>query len=197
MAETLESLLIDPRPGDEEPETEEVEDDEAEEEEPDEELGEAGKKALRAERQRVRELVAENKRLKAAQARKRAPKVDEDEIRSTVRAEVAREFGVKLAREKAVSQLTEAGYLGSASRGAKQLDLDDLVDDNGDVDTEALRDVVAEWRDDEPNLFAASESPARRRAGGSADLGKKRAKREEADPLASALGKLVGRRELA
>jgi hypothetical protein len=142
-------------------------DSDGEDQETNEPLNEGGKKALDAERKRVRELKAEVRKLKA---QTKSADSDTDDVRSSVRAEITQEFGVKLAREKAVNILAELGYRGSPERGAKHLDLDDVVTD-GEVDVKALRDVVTEWKDDEPDLF--SESAGRARVTGSADLGKK------------------------
>lgn len=154
---------------------------------------EAGKKALRAERKRARDLEVELKALRAGK--------ETEDVRAQVRAEIAKEFGVELAREKAVNLLKESGYRGNPERGAKLLDLDSVLDGNGKVNREALSDLVADWKDEEPLLFKRArkveedddedETP-RRRSSGSADLGKKPTTREDENPLAAALAKMVG-----
>lgn len=190
MTNPLEQMLgVEPETV-EEPEVEETEEAEVD----DEALKyEAGKKALRAERKRVRELEAE---LKAA----RAGKTEEDASRA-IRAEVAREFGLELAKEKAERVLLEQGYKGNPSRGAKVLDLASVLDENGKVNSDALGDLVADWKEDEPQLFKRSraaldeddeDDAPRRKSSGSADLGRKPAKRESDNPLEAALSKMVG-----
>lgn len=142
-------------------------------------------KALRTERKKNRELQAQiwelkNGRSDSATSGKEA---NVDELRKTVRMELAQEFGLELAREKAVNVLTELGYRGNPERGAKILDLASTVVE-GKVDASALRDAVEEWKEDEPQLFkrtrrAADEdevdddTPKARRQVGSADIGKK------------------------
>jgi hypothetical protein len=190
-------------PDPEENEDEDTDSEETEEVDEDEALREAGKKALDAERKKVRELKAQLRELK-----KDKPKAaDSDELRSTIRREVAREFGTELAHEKAVSLLKDMGYKGNPARGAKLLDLDSVLDEDGRVDIDELREAAREWQEDEPQLFRRArtgaddeddeETPVRRRVSGSSDLGRKKTRKEPEDPLAVALGQLVGRNELA
>lgn len=191
------------------------------EESEDEELGPKGEKALKAERAAKNALRAELRRQgykfnkdgtftapKKAAGRKVE---DADEIREQVRSELAKEFGVKRAKDVAESELLSAGYLGSTKRGVASLfadlDMDDIVYD-GDVDRDALREAVAAWKEDEPRVFKRSRSrdeddeedeaprKARRRTNGDPELGRKKTPSTAKDPLEQLIRNAVGQKHL-
>jgi hypothetical protein len=168
----------------------------------DEPLGEAGLKALREERKKARKLEAEIRKLKAAKPDASSAK-NEDKIRDEIRAEIAREYGSQILSTEAEAELVAAGFKGNTTRGVKLLILDDIDFTDKEGRREAVRDAIAELREESPEFFRRTrtrddavdeddEPKARRQAPGSADLGRKKAKSTGANPLEQALSQMVG-----
>lgn len=145
----------------EETETEEVEETEDADEE-DEPLGEAGKKALAAERVNVRtarkearDAKAELAQLKAQLAAKDKP-ADEQEL-DRVRREAATEAtgraNARILRSEIRAVAT--GKLTDPADAALYLDLEEFeVGENGDVDTAAIEDAISDLLTRKPHLAA-------------------------------------------
>jgi hypothetical protein len=143
-------------------------------------LGDAGKKALdamkereKAARARARELEQENARLKAAAEAKDKPAED-------VALEAARREGETAAMARANERLlaaevraAAAGKLNDPTDALRLLDLSAFeVGADGAIDTEAVADAIADLIKSKPYL---SVTPQRRPAEGSADGGTRKA----------------------
>lgn len=123
-------------------------------EDDDEKLGEAGKKALEAEREKNKRLRRELREAKA----KSKDKPDEAEAKAEAR------WKPVFVRREAAHALQEAGLIGKPDRLLKLLDIDkldvELDEETGEVDVDGLADQVAELRKDYPSLFRKRGSSA-------------------------------------
>lgn len=140
-------------------------------------LGDPGKKALDAMKQKlrdaersVRESKAELAKRDAAAALKDLPAeeaaLSEAEKRGEARATEAANKRILKSELKALA----TGKLADAADAALYINLDDFaVDDNGDADSEALNDAIAALLERKPHLAAQKQS----RFDGAADQGAK------------------------
>lgn len=143
----------------------------------DSQLGDAGKKALEAERaarkladKAARASAAELATLKAELALKDKPESEQELAR--VRAEAKAESDAAANKRILRSELKAAakGKLADPSDAGLYIDLDEFtVGDDGEVDSSVLDAAIADLIESKPHLAAAPE----RRFGGSADLGAK------------------------
>lgn len=156
--------------GDDDLDADDDDSDEDDDDDDDEPLGPKGLKALKAERAKNAALT---KKLKAARKGGKAA-ADDDGDEDDPKVAAARLAGTKtgdakVRRMAARLALSKAGLIDGVSdaRAIRMLDgLDDLeVDDDGDV--EGLEDLIEEFKDDNPALFAKvpRRSPASRDGG--------------------------------
>lgn len=150
-----------------------------EETEPDaqEALGDAGKKALdamkaqrNAERTRAREAQRELDRIKAELALKDKPADEQalEQARSEARAEALSAANKRLVKSELKAAAT--GKLADPTDAALYINLDDFdVSEDGDVDSDALNDAIAELLTRKPHLAAQKQN----RFDGDADQGAK------------------------
>lgn len=142
-----------------------------------EDLGDKGKKALDAMKQRVkdaekaaREAKAEIAKRDAAEALKDKP-ADEQAI-ETAKAEGRAEATTAANKRIIRSELKAAakGELADPTDAALYIDLDEFtVDEDGEVDSDALKDAIADLLARKPHLAAQKQN----RFGGDADQGAK------------------------
>ena len=126
-------------------------------------LGDAGKRALRAERDKVKAKNREIRELRAQLAAKGKPKADaedteSDEDRAARETERARELAKPMiVRSEARSKLAEAGVIGDPARALRLLDLSEVevtYSKTGDVDEiDGLDDEIEKLTEDYPELF--------------------------------------------
>ncbi|MFZ4843947.1 hypothetical protein [Mycetocola saprophilus] len=143
----------------------------------DTQLGEAGKKALEAERaarkladKAAKASAAELATLKAELALKEKPESEQELAR--VRAEAKAESDAAANKRILRSELRAAakGKLADPADVGLYIDLDEFaVGEDGEVDSSALDAAIADLIESKPHLAATPE----RRFGGSADLGAK------------------------
>lgn len=156
---------------------EEIETPEPEVEAPEgaEALGDPGKKALDAMKAKMRaaelsakEAKAELARINAQLALKDKPAEEQalEQARAEARAEATTAANKRIVRSELKAAAT--GKLANPAVAEKFLDLDDFaVDDDGDVDSDALNDAIADLLKREPYLAAGKPNPF----GGGADGG--------------------------
>jgi hypothetical protein len=140
----------------------------------------SARRALRRERSRVRQLTAKIDQLselmrkngigsdaveKATRRTRtngsRQEPVDVDAIRREVTEELTSKFredsNARSIASSAVLALGEAGYIGKARRGVRQLDLTGVtVDEDGNVDEDELLDAIEDLKEESPELFRPS-----------------------------------------
>lgn len=132
----------------------------------DEPLGEAGKKALEAEREARREAEA---RAKAAERTAREATSDRDKVIAEAKAEARREILEEANRRllHAEVKVAATGKLANPDRAMQLLDLSQFkVADDGTVDGKAITKAIDDLLETDPYL-AAKTQPA-----GSADGGR-------------------------
>lgn len=140
-------------------------------------LGDAGKKALdamKAERKTARDEAAAAKRelaeFKAAAALKDKPAEEQalEAARAEARAEATTKANERILRSELRALAT--GKLADPTDAALYINLNDFtVDDNGDVDSDALNEAIAELIEKKPHLAAQKQN----RFDGAADQGAK------------------------
>lgn len=140
-------------------------------------LGDAGKKALdamkaqrNAERTRAREAQRELDRIKAELALKDKPADEQalEQARSEARAEALSAANKRLVKSELKAAAT--GKLADPTDAALYINLDDFdVSEDGDVDSDALNDAIAELLTRKPHLAAQKQN----RFDGDADQGAK------------------------
>lgn len=143
----------------------------------DERLGDAGKKALDAwkDRARLAEKALKDAKVAAAKAQQEADlkdkPADEQEIeraRAEARAEATAEANKRILRSELKALAT--GKLADPTDAALYVNLDDFtVSDSGDVDSDALNEAIADLIERKPHLAAQKQS----RFDGAADQGAK------------------------
>lgn len=125
-------------------------------------LGDAGKRALKAERDKVRDLRRQLRELRQQQSTRTDDKGDGSKDDAAARAaaiERARELAKPMiVRSEARSKLAEAGVIGDPARALRLLDLSEVdVTYNaktGDVDEiDGLDDEIEKLTEDYPELF--------------------------------------------
>jgi hypothetical protein len=140
-------------------------------------LGAAGEKALAAmkaerktDREKIRELNAKIEKSEADAALKDKPAEEQalEAARAEARAEVTTKANERLLRSELKAAAT--GKMADPTDAALYLDLTSFdVNDDGDVDSDALADAIAELLTRKPHLGM----PDARKFGGSADQGAK------------------------
>jgi hypothetical protein len=166
----------DEAPDDEKPEGDEKPD----EDKPDEgedSLGDAGKKALdamksqrNAERLKAKTAQAELDRIKAELALKDKPAEEQalEQARAEARTEATKAANVRILKSELKAAAT--GKLADPTDAALYINLDDFtVDDNGDVDSDALNEAITDLIARKPHLAAVRQN----RFDGDADQGAK------------------------
>lgn len=149
---------------------EEIETTDTETPEPDEgadALGDAGKKALDAMKAKMRTAEKAAKDARAELAKRDAElalrdKPAEEQALEQARAEARAEATTAANKRIVRSELkaAAAGKLANPAVAEKFLDLDDFdVDDNGDVDSDALNEAIADLLKREPYLAAGKPNP--------------------------------------
>jgi hypothetical protein len=110
-------------------------------------LGDAGKKAIQREREKVKALRKENRDLKA----KAAGAPDEADTKAEAK------WKPVFVRREATHALREAGLIGKPDRLLRLLDIDaldvDIDEESGDVDIDGLDDQITDLRKEYPSLF--------------------------------------------
>jgi hypothetical protein len=173
----------------------------------DEELRAQGIKALRDERRQRRALegkvtALEKKLARQKPAKPADPAVDVDELTETltetITAKVTAEYGAKLLRAEAIAELQAARVHGDPELAVRLLDLEDVDFSDEAGRREDIRDLVAALKEKNPGWFRGRQSSATdddreaRRPAGSADIGRKRSKPADMDPLEAAARAMLG-----
>lgn len=157
------------------------------------ELGEAGKKAIAAERTKARNEAAKRRKLeqelaalKAATAKPadadKPPTVDAKAIAEQAKAEARAELLKDRAADKI--EVLAAKTFANPELARRLLNVDDFIAD-GRVDTDAIKDSLAELLEQNPGLAAAPP----KRFNGSADQGPRNSKAPDLDQLIAAAQK--------
>lgn len=182
---------------DEDDDSEEDESDDEDSDDDDEddaELSPKIKAILKKNRDRVREVEKENRRLKKGVTSSRKKDDDDSDEDDDAPSQRTVALELKLKKSAAKAALLEAGLTGEAGRFVRMLDFDDVdIDDDGDVD--GLEDQIDELKDDYPEFFVDSKKPIRRRAPGSRDTGSGRGKADDKPKSSTArlAAQLVGK----
>lgn len=145
-------------------ETQETESEETQEVEGEETLGDAGKKALDAMKVKMRAAEKAAKDAKAALATREAElalkdKPAEEQALEQARAEARAEATAAANKRIIASELKLAakGKLADVSDALLNINLDDFdVNDDGDVDTDALNDAISALLKRKPHLAAST-----------------------------------------
>jgi hypothetical protein len=137
-------------------------------------LGEAGKKALAAEREKARKA---ERALRAAERARQAAEAEAEELRNASASDAekaiaqARKEGAAEARAEAMKAANErlvkaevkaaaAGKLANPALAVKLLDLSDFeVDDDGNVSEKAIAKAIGELLEENPYLAAGDGKP--------------------------------------
>lgn len=164
MTDDATDAIVDATEEEETAEVEETEVDTTDEVE-DEPLGDAGKKALAAERANVRAAKKESREIRAelaalkAQLEAKDKPADEQEL-DRVRREAATEATARANARILRSEIkaAAAGKFADPADAIAFLNLDDFdVDENGDVDAEAIEDAISDLLTRKPHLSAGKK----------------------------------------
>lgn len=119
---------------------------------------------------------------------------DPEKIRAELRAEFAEATNKKLVAAEAKAAL--AGKVHKPATALRLLDLSDVeVDADGNVDTQALDDLIVKLLEDEPYLAVAQGTPQRFQ--GKADQGPQGVAKSEEQRLSEELAEATQKREFA
>lgn len=119
---------------------------------------------------------------------------DPEKIRAEVRAEIQSAANKKLVAAEAKAVL--AGKVHNPATALRLLDLSDVeVDADGNVDTQALDDLIVKLLEDEPYLAVAQGTPQRFQ--GKADQGPQGAAKSEEQQLSEELADATQKRDFA
>lgn len=151
--------------------TDDTDDDDADDDDdgkPDAKLGDAGKRALKAERDKVKDLRKQLRELRSSKGKDGADKDGKDDGKDERDEDADQAAALVLAkpviiRSAATAALKEAGLIGEPGRLVRLLDLKTIdveLDDDGEPDIDGLDDQIEDLVKDYPQLFAKKRTGA-------------------------------------